>query len=75
MVLLKSDTAFEKVNNTTSTFHYGSIKIIILLTFLLGVSVSTFHYGSIKIMILPLVTRTSYKSTFHYGSIKIFDIR
>ena len=50
MVLLKS-SKFSTVllNIVTSTFHYGSIKILSKVLFLPPNVISTFHYGSIKI--------------------------
>ena len=49
MVLLKSIIAeFTAVNPATSTFHYGSIKIITEVEGYTFKTTSTFHYGSIK---------------------------
>ena len=51
MVLLKSNDGnrYEFLDGS-STFHYGSIKIIDVGSTVTGINVSTFHYGSIKIL-------------------------
>ena len=56
-----------------STFHYGSIKISVLLNPMLTIPTSTFHYGSIKILYDATYRVKQLQSTFHYGSIKIYD--
>ena len=72
MVLLKSiKNSSNNIVVTLSTFHYGSIKIDISLSFEHSTMKSTFHYGSIKIIMKNLQLKINHKSTFHYGSIKI----
>ena len=73
MVLLKCIFRVIKYNfKTLSTFHYGSIKISGVVSFLETFSSSTFHYGSIKIKENATKPMHIYiPSTFHYGSIKI----
>ena len=71
MVLLKSKFSTVLLNIVTSTFHYGSIKIIFSNVEYTKTLKSTFHYGSIKIKFKLLVDLKDTASTFHYGSIKI----
>ena len=72
MVLLKfSNITSDFKPFTTSTFHYGSIKINENLVGVINKYKSTFHYGSIKIERKNQTRNILRKSTFHYGSIKI----
>ena len=72
MVLLKYIILlYNPYNINQSTFHYGSIKIILLTPVQAKELLSTFHYGSIKIDEVIEGKYKFTKSTFHYGSIKI----
>ena len=59
------------LNLNLSTFHYGSIKIVVNRSIVVKNNRSTFHYGSIKIIAGVVATVGGLGSTFHYGSIKI----
>ena len=57
MVLLKSFTRWvrQAVANI-STFHYGSIKIVVNRSIVVKNNTSTFHYGSIKMWFYDNIT-------------------
>ena len=75
MVLLKSFNKWvRQATANISTFHYGSIKMIMDIVKDKLLNKSTFHYGSIKIGMEILNILLSKQSTFHYGSIKIYII-
>ena len=62
------------LNLNLSTFHYGSIKIVVNRSIVVKNNRSTFHYGSIKISARSFKQELDNLSTFHYGSIKIYQL-
>ena len=73
MVLLKyKRTKAEIIEKYKSTFHYGSIKIL-LLSFNFAIYIFNLHSTMVLLKYEEMhnIIETQYASTFHYGSIKI----
>ena len=61
---------FKSITVDKFTFHYVSIKSVIIIKFEFNIYRFTFHYVSIKSVIIIKFEFNIYRFTFHYVSIK-----
>ena len=71
---------FKSITVDKFTFHYVSIKSVIIIKFEFNIYKFTFHYVSIKSVIIIKFEFNIYRFTFHYVSIKsesavVYDIK